>query len=174
MNHSWHVTLHSSPTGLTTYNLPYKYKNFQIDLDLIDHKLKVITSLGELQQFDLPGLSVAELYKKLFQILRDLHIPVQIYSKPVELADPIRFEEDTLHKTYDVEQATALHRSLLAMQEVFTEFRCNFKGKSSDIHFFWRSFDLFRDFQVAGLLNIQVVFPTWPIGWQRKRIPMKL
>lgn len=44
MNHSWHVTLHTSPTGLTTRTLPYNDKNFQIDLDLIDHKLKVITA----------------------------------------------------------------------------------------------------------------------------------
>ena len=142
MNHSWHVTLHSSATGLTTHTLPYKDQTFQIDLDLIDHKLKVITSRGELRQFELPGLSVADFYNKLFQILRNLEIAVKINTKPVELADPIRFEEDTRHKTYDVEQVTALHRSLLRMKEVFTQFRCNFKGKSSDVHFFWGSFDL--------------------------------
>lgn len=142
MNHSWHVTLHSSPIGLTTHTLPYKDQNFQIDLDLIDHKLKVITSRGELQQFNLPGLSVADFYNKLFPILRNLNIPVEIYTKPVELVNPIRFEEDTLHNTYDVEQATALHRSLLRMLEVFTQFRCNFIGKCSDVHFFWGSFDL--------------------------------
>lgn len=142
MNHSWHVTLHSSPTGFTTHSLPYQDKNFQIDLDLLDHKLKVTTSRGELQQFDLPGLSVADFYHKLFQILKNLDIPVQIYTRPAEVVDPIRFEEDTQHNTYEPEQATALHRSLLAMQEVFTAFRCDFKGKCSDVHFFWGSFDL--------------------------------
>ena len=142
MNHSWHVTLHTSPTGLSTHTLPFKNHNFQIDLDFIDHKLKVITSKGEFQHFDLPGLSVAEFYNKLFQILKNLNIAVQIYTKPVELIDPIRFEKDTVHQTYDVEQATALHRSLLGMQEVFTAFRCNFRGKCSDVHFFWGSFDL--------------------------------
>lgn len=142
MNHSWHVTLHTSPTGLTTHTLPYKDLNFQIDLDLIDHKIKVITSRGEFQCFELPGLSVADFYQKLFQILRNLDIAVQIYTKPVELVDPIRFEYDSQHHTYDVEQATALHKSLLGMQEVFTAFRGDFKGKCSDVHFFWGSFDL--------------------------------
>lgn len=142
MNHSWHVTLHISPTGLTTRNLPNRDQNFQLDLDLTDHKLKVITSSGDFKQFDLGGLSVAEFYNKLFQILRDLDIAIQIYSKPVELTDPIRFEQDSVHHTYDADQATALQKCLLAMQRVFTEFRCNFKGKSSDVHFFWGSFDL--------------------------------
>ncbi len=53
VNHSWHVTLHITPTGLTTENMPYKDRNFQIDLDFITHQLKITTSKGELRQFDL-------------------------------------------------------------------------------------------------------------------------
>ncbi len=55
---------------------------------------------------------------------------------------PIRFEEDNVHQTYEPDQALALHQAMLAMQEVFFGFRCSFKGKSSDVHFFWGSFDL--------------------------------
>lgn len=141
-NHSWHVTLRFSPTGLTTLTLPYKDKFFQINLDLTEHILQILTSHGKTREFGLSGLSVSGFYHKVFGLLRELDIDVKIYTKPVELEDPIRFEKDNIHNTYDPEQALALHEALLVMQEVFYEFRCRFKGKSSDVHFFWGSFDL--------------------------------
>ncbi len=142
MNHSWHVTLKVTPTGLTTSILPYRDQFFQIDLDLINHRLKIFTSRGDERQFSLPGLSVAEFYQKLFTELKTLNIDLEIYSKPVELPNPIRFEDDTLHNDYDIKEVSALHKSLLAIQDVFTGFKCHFMGKCSDVHFFWGSFDL--------------------------------
>lgn len=141
-NHSWHVTLKFTPTGLTTSVLPYKNRFFQINLDLTDHKLEILTSNGKNRVFGLYGLSVAGFYQKLFDVLREVDIEIKINTKPVELEDPIRFENDKIHHTYDPEQALALHRALLFMQEVFYSFRCGFKGKSSEVHFFWGSFDL--------------------------------
>jgi hypothetical protein len=44
INHSWHITLHIVPTGLTTHTMPYKDQNFQIDFNFIDHYLKIKTS----------------------------------------------------------------------------------------------------------------------------------
>lgn len=142
LNHSWHVTLKFTPCGLTTSPLPYHDGYFQIDLDLTHHRLNISTSKGEMREFQLQGLSVAAFYNKLFDLLKELGIKVEIYTKPVELEDPIRFEEDTVHHTYNPEQALDLHRAMLLMQEVFFSFRCGFKGKSSDVHFFWGSFDL--------------------------------
>lgn len=142
LNHSWHVTLKFTPTGLTTATLPYNGQFFQIDLDLTNHKLKISTSRGENREFELPGLSVAAFYQKLFSELQALDIDIQINTKPVELEHPIRFEEDTAHHTYEPVQARALHQAILAIQDVFFSFKCGFKGKSSDVHFFWGSFDL--------------------------------
>lgn len=141
-NHSWHVTLRFTPTGLTTLTLPYKEQFFQINLDLTEHKLEILTSHGKTREFALSGLSVTGFYQKLFGLLRELDIEIKIYTKPVELQNPIPFEKDNVHNTYDPEQALALHESMLIMQQVFYDFRCKFKGKSSEIHFFWGSFDL--------------------------------
>lgn len=141
-NHSWHVTLKFTPSGLTTAPLPYSEGYFQIDLDFIDHNLLITTSHGELKKFPLCGISVAQFYNKLFSLLKELRINEKIYTKPVEVEDPIRFEEDTVHNTYHKDHARALHRSMLLIQEVFYCHRCGFKGKSSEVHFFWGSFDL--------------------------------
>jgi hypothetical protein len=146
VNHSWHVTLHITPTGLTTHNMPYKNGNFQIDFNFIEHQLKVVTDKGELRKFDLHGISVADFYKKVFEVLDGLGIEVKIYPVPSELADPIPFEQDRVHADYDKGQVTAFHNDLLNIQDVFMEFRSGFKGKCSPIHFFWGSFDLALSF----------------------------
>lgn len=142
INHSWHITQHITPTGLSTLEMPYKNKNFQIDFDFINHKLKVITSDGEKRDFDLEGISVSDFYHKIFALLSDLNIDLKINTMPVEMGNPIPFEKDTVNATYEKTQAAALHQALLKMQNVLTHIRCNFTGKCSPVHFFWGSFDL--------------------------------
>jgi hypothetical protein len=61
---------------------------------------------------------------------------------PVELPDPIRFEEDRIHARYDAEAAHRFWRALLEADRVLTTFRSGFIGKASPVHFFWGSFDL--------------------------------
>lgn len=146
VNHSWHITLYITPTGLATYHMPYKNENFQIDFDFIEHQLKITTDKGELRKFSLYGISVAVFYKKIFEILRDLGIDIKIRSVPVELMNPVPFEKDTTHATYNKEQVIAFHHALLKIQDVFMEFRSGFKGKCSPIHFFWGGFDLALSF----------------------------
>jgi hypothetical protein len=146
VNHSWHVTLHIVPTGFTTQTMPYKDQNFQIDFDFIHHHLKIETSKGDLRKFDLHGISVADFYKKIFALLDELEIDLKIKPVPVEIENPIPFEKDTVHKTYDEETVIAFHKSLLLIQNVFMKFRGEFKGKCSPIHFFWGSFDLALSF----------------------------
>src|SRR5690606_8385527 len=142
LNHSWHITLHITPTGLSTLNMPYDNKHFQVDFDFINHESKIMTSQGELRSFDLHGISVADFYRKIFAILSDFQIELKINTMPVEIENPIPFENDTKHSTYEEIHARALHQALLKMQDVFTQFRCRFKGKCSPVHFFWGSFDL--------------------------------
>ena len=64
INHSWHITLHLTPFGLTTRDMPYNDKIFQIDFDFFKHQLRMVTSAGELKEFDLEGNSVADFYEK--------------------------------------------------------------------------------------------------------------
>lgn len=142
INHSWHITQHITPTGLSTLEMPYKNKNFQIDFDFIHHKLKVITSDGELRDFDLEGISVADFYHKIFAVLEDLDIDLKIFTTPVEMENPIPFEKDDKNKSYDKAQVEALLQALLKIQNVLTHMRCDFTGKCSPVHFFWGSFDL--------------------------------
>lgn len=146
INHSWSVTLHVTPTGLTTQTIPYLHNDFQIDFDFVSHQLKIITSQGESATFGLKGNSVADFYKTIQQKLKALQIEIDIFSIPSEIVNPIPFELDTFHNSYDVEQVGNFHLALLRIHEVFTHFRSGFTGKSSPIQFFWGGFDLSLSF----------------------------
>src|SRR5439155_23431760 len=58
------------------------------------------------------------------------------------IANPITFDEDEEHRSYDREQANRFWRVLAQCDRVFKEFRSRFCGKCSPVHFFWGSFDL--------------------------------
>ena len=142
INHSWHVTLFVTPTGLTTGDISDKNGHFQIDFDFIQHRLLITTDKGEARSIDLKQMVVAEFYDRLMKILDELAIEVTIRTIPNELMDVIPFEKDYTHQTYDPQHARDLHMALIASEEVLTLFRSEFVGKCSPVHFFWGSFDL--------------------------------
>jgi len=76
------------------------------------------------------------------QCLESLGIHVKIWKMPCEVPNPIAFDQDTEHASYDPEHANRFWRILVATDEIFKEFRSRFIGKSSPVHFFWGSFDL--------------------------------
>mgnify|MGYP006896872453 CR=1 FL=1 len=142
INHSWHVTLLVTPFGLTTGDIPDLEKHFQINFDFLKHQLQIITSDKEERVFDLPGMSVASCYRNILDALKDQEIEVEINPLPCEIENAIPFHEDEDHSTSLPEVAENLHKALLNVQRVFTEFRAKFTGKCSPVHFFWGSFDL--------------------------------
>jgi uncharacterized protein DUF5996 len=141
-NHYWHSTLYVSSRGLTTSPMPYQAESFQIDFDFIAHRLVIDTSWGARRELALEPRSVADFYAELRSALQSLDIAVTIWSRPVEVPDPIPFPDDHVHAAYDAEAAHAFWRILLQVDRVFKAFRGVFLGKSSPVHFFWGSFDL--------------------------------
>ncbi len=61
---------------------------------------------------------------------------------PVEISDPIPFEQDTIHASYDPAAVERFWRALRFADAVLKQFRGGFIGKHSPVHFFWGSFDL--------------------------------
>jgi hypothetical protein len=142
INHSWHVTLFVMPFGLTTGDIPGDGKHFQINFDFLRHRLQIITSKNEEQVFDLKSLSVASCYEYALSTLKKFGVDCQINPIPNEIENPIPLHLDTTHATYNPEQAADLHQVLLKANKVFTQFRAEFIGKCSPVHFFWGGFDL--------------------------------
>jgi hypothetical protein len=142
VNHWWNVALYVSPCGLTTTAIPYGSGAFEIQFDFINHQLEIYSSGGGHSSMPLMPQPVAVFYDKLMSALRSYGIDVAINTKPQEVPDPIPFEEDTQHASYDHASAKRFWQILLSTDAVLKEFRSRFIGKCSPVHFFWGSFDL--------------------------------
>ncbi|MGH7231978.1 MAG: DUF5996 family protein, partial [Nitrospiraceae bacterium] len=140
--HWWEVTLYVTPRGLTTSPTPYGTRVFQIDFDFLDHKLVIQTADGGTRSLALEPRSVADFYQETMAALRSLGIEVNIWTTPVEVEDRTPFEQDHHHAAYDPEYAQRCWRILLQADRVMTDFRSQFSGKVSPVHFFWGAFDL--------------------------------
>src|SRR5919109_2803317 len=142
MNHSWHVTLYLTSRGLTTSPIPHGIDTFEIRFDFIDHELRILKSDGATRVLKLQSQSVAKFYEAVMEALNDLELPVKINLLPNEIENPIPFDQDKEHRSYDREHANRFWRVLVQSDRVFKEFRSRFCGKCSPVHFFWGSFDL--------------------------------
>lgn len=142
VNHSWHVTLYPTVRGLTTSPIPHGTRTFQLDFDFIGHRLVLQSSDGGIAGFPLQSQSVATFYCHLMKHLDDLHLHVDIDGYPNEVAEPVRFDRDLAHCTYDPEYAGRYWRVLMQADRVFKLFRARYVGKCSPVHYFWGAPDL--------------------------------
>src|SRR5262245_46590010 len=142
INHWWEVPFYVNARGLTTSAIPYQSEKFEVQFDFIDHKLEILTSRGQATTLPLAPRSVAAFYAEFMALLHSLGVEVKIWPVPVEIPNPIRFDEDRIHASYDPEYAHRFWGILATVDTIFKEFRGRFIGKASPVHFFWGSFDL--------------------------------
>jgi hypothetical protein len=141
-NHFWNITFQVNSRGLTTPLMSSSNRTLTMTFDFIAHQLLAQTSDGAVETISLEPRSVADFHKLVMAAMRRLNIDVHIWTQPVEIPNPIRFEDDRSHCAYDAESANTLWRMLVAIKPVFEAFRGKFIGKCSPVHFFWGSFDL--------------------------------
>jgi hypothetical protein len=166
INHSWHVTLYVTARGLTTSPMYVDGRVVEIEFDFVEHELRILTggtrcrATNESQEtrhsendgtrgsaslreiIRLAPKSVAQFYREVMQALEELEVPVKINTTPNEVDPAIPFEKNETDGAYDPEAANRFWRVLLQCDRVFKDFRSEFCGKCSPVHFFWGSFDL--------------------------------
>jgi len=142
VNHWWNVPLYVSARGLTTTAMPYDERFFEMEFDFVDHFLVIKCSDGASASVVLEPKSVAMFYQQTMAALRSLGLELKIWKMPVEIADPIPFDRDEQHSSYDREYVERCWQVLRSSERVLQDFRSRFIGKCSPVHFFWGSFDL--------------------------------
>jgi Family of unknown function (DUF5996) len=142
LNHWWHVPLYVSSRGLTTSLIHHRTVPFEMTFDFTRDQLSIEVIDGRVAAVGLYPRSVADFYDNVTGALQQLHLPVDIYPRPVEVEDGIPFSEDTVHASYDPLMARTFWRSLIETHRVLSTYSGRFRGKNSPVHFFWGSFDL--------------------------------
>jgi hypothetical protein len=142
VNHFWNVSFLVTSRGLSTPALPFGERTFNMTFDFVAHQLVTRCSDGAARSIPMSARTVAQFYRDTMDMLHELGIDVTVRTLPVEVPDPIRFELDTVHASYDPVYAQRFWQILLQVSRVMQGFRAGFVGKCSPVHFFWGSFDL--------------------------------
>jgi hypothetical protein len=141
-NHWWNVPLYVTARGLGTSAMVCGDDVLDIEFDFVAHVLHVRLGSGKEHTLRLREQTVANFYREYVECLAVLGVTVKINPMPVEVANPIRFDLDTEHKSYDPEYAHRFWQVLVQAEKVFRAWGTGFLGKVSPVHFFWGSFDL--------------------------------
>ena len=141
-NHWWNVPLYVTARGLGTSAMACQNDVLDIEFDFVAHRLHLRLGTGRDHVLPLRAQTVADFYREYMDCLRELGVEVTIWPMPVEVANPIRFDLDTEHKSYDAEYAHRFWQVLVSTEKIFRSWGTGFLGKVSPVHFFWGSFDL--------------------------------
>ncbi|GIF72408.1 DUF5996 family protein [Asanoa siamensis] len=141
-NHWWNVALYVTSSGLTTSLMPDGDRGVEVSFDFVDHALDIRTTTGAHRRMALEPRSVADFFAEYQARLAEVGVDVALNPMPVELPDVVPFDRDDVHDAYDPAAMRAFWTSLVSVDRVFNDFRAEFRGKASPVHFFWGAFDL--------------------------------
>ena len=142
LNHCWGIAFQFSSRGLHTRLLAHNGRSFTIAFDFLDHQLVIETADAVRRTLSLAPRSVAEFYRETMTTLDEMGLAVRIWSMPVEIPSPTRFELDTAHRSYDRAFVERWWQIVVQVHQVFAARRSAFIGKCSPVHFFWGAFDV--------------------------------
>ena len=125
------MAFHVTARGLSTRTLPHGTRSFAIEFDFIEHQLVIRASDGATRSLPLAPRTVAAFYRDVMRTLREMSLPVKIWTVPSEVPSPIRFEEDTVHASYDADAANRFWRILVQVERVLTDTRCSSSGRAA-------------------------------------------
>lgn len=140
-NHGWHLTLQMTPRGLRTETLYGAGDPFELLIDLVYHRVRLIYDGGEFS-VPLEVESIAAFHEQFMAMMERAGRAVAIHPAPNEIVPATPFAEDREKRIYEADAAARLHVALLQADRVFKLFRSGFLGKVSPVLFFWGSFDL--------------------------------
>ncbi len=101
LNEWWNVGLALTARGPTTGPMPAGPVELQLDVDLLDDQVRLVTSRGDVGVVELRPRSVADFHAAVVAALRELGIDVHLSALPSEIPDPVRFDQDPVHDAYD-------------------------------------------------------------------------
>lgn len=142
INHWWNVTLYVSARGLTTSPMPTKGGVFDIELDFVDHQLVARNSDGAVESMPLRECQLSNFYGEYMERLRRIGVEPSLIPFSVEMPERVQLDKDARTCHYDPVWANHFFRALVQADRVLKQFRGQFLGKASPVHFFWGAFDL--------------------------------
>ena len=142
-NHWWYITLYTYSRGFGTGSMPYENFFFEIQVDVVEHKVIITGSNGKDASFELyDGLSVAKFYAQMMESLDAIGVKVQILATPYDLSDDTPFAECEQHHSYQKKYVERFWQIMLQVDHIFKEFSGRSYSKTCPVHLYWHHMDL--------------------------------
>ena len=111
LNHWWHVPLYVTARGLTTSPIPYGEREFQVDLDFVEHRLRVTDADPGAFTMALEPRSVARFYREFLGGAQEPWRGCRDLARVRwRLPTPSRSTRTKQHASYDPQHAELLWR----------------------------------------------------------------
>lgn len=138
-----HARMYLTVDGLTTGLIPGNHSPFEIAFNFREHRVEVHDSAGKYLIIPLhDGLTVARFYEQITLGLRYIGSPTYINVRPQEFYDPVEFDLDEKHHSYDKEAVSLFFDNLLFAYRPLTQFMAPFRGKINNPAYYFGTMDL--------------------------------
>ncbi len=131
--HWWHVSLHTTSTGLTTSPIPYGQLTFTLELDFITHRLVFSTNQGHLATIALRGQSAMRFTESLLVLLSSHGIDIEFDREKFSDPKPL---------IYDIQAVSRMWAAISQIDSILTEFKGTFRRESGPVVLWPHHFDL--------------------------------
>jgi len=172
-----HAALRLTARGWETAPLPAPDDSgaLVLALDLHAHQAVAERDDGRRRAVPLiPDRPVGEVTREVLGAVREIAGPVEIDPTPQEVEWSVPLDEDTEHATYDERHVAAYFAAATRAALVLAAFRAPYRGRSTEVHAWWGSFDLAvslfscapaeppsRDFIMRNSMDSQEVAVGW-------------
>lgn len=129
--------------GLTTGIIPGNRAPFEISADFRRHRLTLRNTEGRSIHIPLRnGISIAQYYNQIQHALEYIGSPTAIEVYPQEFYDPVNFDQDEKHRSYDAAAVSLFQDNLLFAYHALTQFMSPFRGKTDFPAYYFGTMDL--------------------------------
>ncbi|QTQ08218.1 hypothetical protein J9174_00615 [Macrococcoides canis] len=150
-----HVVLDITAQGFSTGLLHFEDKHYQIDVNLLQHKIIVIVE-DELHEIALQdGTTIKSYYLQIKEFLKEHGVHPEINTKPQEMSITIPFEQDETHHHYNETSAQSALRLMQIAYRAESAFINPLRARKVKPGLFWGTFDV----SCILLYNEHVPFP---------------
>ena len=140
-----HVTLQVVPEGFITTPIPSGSGTFGLRLDLVHHKLRILTSGGQNLELPLEGQSLARFYSEVMGALKGLEVGTEVDAEPFSETSPSEWDREAIGR---------YRQALVQVDTVFKAFKGEHREETTPVQLFPHHFDLalswFSGRQVLG------------------------
>lgn len=131
--HWAHVTLQVVPEGFITTPIPCGRGIFGLRLDLVHHKLRILTSEGQGLELPLEGQSLARFHSEVAGALRGLEVDAVVDAEPFANSSPGEWDREAIDR---------FRRALVQIDAVFKAFKGDQRQETTPVQLFPHHFDL--------------------------------